>query len=468
MNEEIIEKLKQAIGPEKVKTDAATLQERRRDYSAPNELADLQGRGAPNPACVVQPENTGDVVKVVNVCRENKALLVPFGLGSGVCTGIVATPETILLDMSCMNRILNIDKDNLMATFEAGVRGSDAENALAKEGLTTGHYPQSIELSSVGGWVSTRASGQFSSAYGNIEDVVMGLEVVLPNGEILETRLTPRASAGPDLKHLFIGSEGTMGIVTAVTFTLRWKPEKQDYTAFYAADMKQGFELQRYIIQSGWAPPVMRQYDARETKGKFEDCARGEDCIIIMVHEGPAARVDAEIEACQKLAKELNCDQAPVKAVTDWLEVRNHVGGFTEFLQRNIILDTIEIAATWDRIGPIYTNAIASLMEVDGMLSAAAHSSHCYRSGINLYFTFVAQVDDPSKMDATYEDCWHRVMQATIAGGGGIAHHHGIGRVRRDYMPAEIGESGVNLLRSLKKTLDPDNILNPEVLIPHE
>jgi len=468
MATEIIEKLKLAIGTEKVKTDAATLRERRRDYSAPNELADLQGRGAPNPACVVQPENTDDVVKVVNVCRENKALLVPFGLGSGVCTGIVATPETILLDMSSMNRIRNIDKHNLLATFDAGVRGADAESALNREGMTTGHYPQSIDLSTVGGWVSTRASGQFSSAYGNIENVVMGLEVVLPNGEILETRLTPRASAGPDLKQLFIGGEGTMGIVTAVTFSLRWQPEKRAYTAFYAPDMAQGFELQRYIIQSGWMPPVMRQYDAIETTLKFENYAQNKDCLITMVHEGPTTRVDAEINACQDMAREMNCAPAPAETVTHWLEVRNHAGGFTSFLEKNMTLDTIEIAATRDRIGPIYENAIASLNEADNMLNASAHSSHCYRSGINLYFTFVARTDDASMLDTLYQDCWRRVMEATIEGGGGIAHHHGIGRVRRDYMPAEIGATGVGLLRSLKKTLDPENILNPDVLIPHE
>lgn len=468
MNAEIIEKLKQAIGPEKVKTDEATLHERRRDYSMTNELADMQGRGAPNPACVVNPKNTRDVVNIVNVCRENRALLVPFGLGSGVCCGIIATPETILLDMSSMKRIRKIDKLNLMATFEAGLRGADAENSVAKEGMTIGHYPQSIDVSTVGGWVATRSSGQFSSAYGSIEDVVMGLEVVLPSGEVFQTRLTPRAAAGPDLNHIFLGSEGTLGIITAVTFSLRWKAEKQEYSAFYAPNMEQGFELQRYIIQSGWTPPVMRQYDFRETKRNFKDYARGEDSILIMVHEGPAGKVDAEIKECEEIAKDLKCDQAPTEAVTNWLKDRNHVGGFEEYLKQNIVLDTIEMAATWDQIGPIYHNATASLMEVDKMLSATAHSSHCYRSGINLYFTFAALASDPSKMDAMYYDCWRRVMEATIEGGGGISHHHGIGRIRRDYMTAEIGESGVNLLRNLKKTLDPNNILNPEVLIPHE
>ena len=468
MNTEIIEKLKRAIGPEKVSTDTTILKELRHDYSVTSKLADMQGRGAPNPGCVVNPDSTRDVVAIVRICNEQKALLVPFGLGSGVCGGVIATPETVLLDMSSMKRIRAIDKLNLMATFDAGVRGTDAEASVAKEGMTIGHYPQSIELSTVGGWVATRSSGQFSSAYGSIEDVVMGLEVVLPNGEVLETRLTPRAAAGPDLKHLFLGSEGTLGIITAVTFSLRWKPEKREYSAFYVPTLEQGFELQRYIMQSGWTPPVMRQYDRIETKRNFKEHAREDDSLLIMVHEGPAERVDAEIRACGEMAKELECDRAPTQAVTDWLKERNNVPGFEEYLAQNIILDTIEIAATWDRIGPIYHNTIASLNKVDKMLSASGHSSHCYRSGINIYFTFAALADDPSKMDAMYHDCWRRVMEATIEGGGGISHHHGIGRVRRGYLSAEIGESGVNLLRSLKKTLDPNNILNPEVLIPHE
>ena len=271
-----------------------------------------------------------------------------------------------------------------------------------------------------------------------------------------------------NLTELIVGSEGTLGIVTAVTFSLRWKAEKQAYTAFYAPSMEQGFELQRYIIQSGWTPPVMRQYDYRETKRNFKGFDRGEDSILIMVHEGPKGRVEAEINECLEIAKDLKCDPAPTEPVTNWLENRNHAPGWEEYLKQNIILDTIEMAATWDKIGPIYHNAIASLNEVDKMLNASAHSSHAYRSGINLYFTFASLSEDALKMDDMYKDCWRRVMEATIAGGGGISHHHGIGRIRRDYMPAEIGKTGVNLLRNQKKTLDPNNILNPDILIPYE
>lgn len=464
----IIEKLRQAIGESKVKTHPELLSERRHDYSVLSQLADLQSRGAPNPACAVTPASTGDVVAVVNVCRENKVPLVTFGLGSGVVCGIITSPQCVLLDMSSMKRIRKIDKHNLLATFEAGVRGSDAEAAVAKEGMTIGHFPQSIDVSSVGGWVATRSCGQFSSAYGGIEDMVMGLEVVLPDGEVLNTRLTPRASSGPDLKQLFLGSEGALGVICAVTFSLRWKPQKQDYSAYYAPTMAKGLEFQRYVIQSGWAPPVMRQYDTTEVKRLFPEQVRDEDALIIMVHEGPAGQVAAEIAECSEIAADLGCDKAPTESVTKWLADRNHVPEFESFLKNNIILDTIEIAATWDRIDKIYDNAVASLNEAENMLAASAHSSHAYRSGINLYFTFAAKVADVSDMEKVYRECWRKVLQATIDGGGGISHHHGIGRIRRDWMPAEVGEAGVVLLKKLKNALDPENIMNPEVLIPNE
>ncbi len=464
----IIETLQKALGPEKVFTDSHTLSERRRDYWVLSQLEDMQGRGAPEPACVVQPAETADVVAIVNACRESATPLVPFGLGSGVCGGVKVDSASVVLDMSAMNRIIDIDIDNLTAAFEAGYRGTDAEEALAKRGLMLGHYPQSIELSTVGGWVATRAAGQFSSAYGNIEDVLLGLEVVLPNGEVMETRLTPRASAGPDLRQIFLGSEGTLGVITAVTFSVHWKPESQDYSVYYAPSMEAGFDLQRAIIQSGWTPPVMRQYDSSEAFRNFPDQARGNDAFILLVHEGPASRVEAEMAACASLAAEAQCEAGSTAAAIKWMEERNHVPTFESFLEKGVILDTIEIASTWDKIDAIYRDAVASLGEVENILNASAHSSHAYRSGINLYFTFAARPDDSKDMAATYEECWRRTMEATVANGGGISHHHGIGRVRRDWMSRELGKTGVGVLRSLKQALDPTGFMNPGVLIPNE
>lgn len=466
MKPAIVEKLMKELGRKKVKTDGGTLDERRHDYSVVFQLDDMQGRSAPRPACVVQPSATPDVVKVVDLCRRTGTVIIPFGLGSGVVSGVKAASDAVLLDMSSMKKIRRIDQQNLIATFEAGVRGSDAEAAVSKRGLMLGHYPQSMDISSVGGWVATRACGQFSSAYGAIEDLVMGLEVVLANGEVLQTRLTPRASVGPDLKQIFLGSEGTLGIITAVTFSLHWKPENQDYSAFYVPTMEKGFETQRYMIQSGWTPPVMRQYDASEVKRLFPEYAHGEDCLILLVHEGPAARTSAEMSECTEIAADTGCEKAPREVVLQWLAERNHVPTFESFLKEGIIVDTVEIAADWKKIALIYKHAIAALNGVENILNASAHSSHCYRSGLNLYFTFAAMPADPANMAAVYEDCWRRIMEATIKQGGGISHHHGIGRVRRQWMAAEVGDTGVALLKNLKKILDPDNILNPGVLIP--
>jgi alkyldihydroxyacetonephosphate synthase len=461
----IAELLLEILGPEKVLTDAVTLKDRRHDYWMLSQLDDLQGRPVPDPACVVRPVETEDVVAVVNLCRSKAAPLVTFGLGSGVCGGVRVTSETVLLDMSAMTRTLLLDIDNLLVTFEAGVRGADAEAIVGKHGLTTGHYPQSIDLSTVGGWVATRSAGQFSTGYGSIEDIILGLEAVLPNGEVVETKMTPRASAGPDLKQIFLGSEGTLGVITAVTLGLRWKPEKRIDSAYWASTMEAGFELQRYIMQAGWKPPVIRQYDMHEIARLFPDYVHGEDALIIVIHEGPAGQVDAEASACSALASDQGCTVAPAAVVELWYRDRNHVPTFEELIKKGIIVDTIEIAATWDRIGSIYHNVVRSLGEVENIVVASAHSSHCYRSGINLYFTFAAIPNDRDRMADVYRECWRRTMKETVEGGGGISHHHGIGRIRRDWLRSEIGEGGMVMLKSIKRALDPTNFMNPGVLI---
>jgi alkyldihydroxyacetonephosphate synthase len=464
----VLQKLRAALGDEKVITDPVRRETRRHDYWMLSQLDDLQGRAAPAPACIVVPEGVADVVSVVDACRQTNTPLVPYGLGSGVCGGVLVTPDTVLLDMGGMKKTREVDSTNLLATFDAGVRGSDAEALLAGQGLTLGHYPQSIGVSTVGGWVATRAAGQFSTGYGNIEDVLFSLEAVLPNGEIIETRRTPRASAGMDLRQLLLGSEGTLGVVTGVTFSVRRQPEKRVLGSFHVATMDAGFEIQRAILQSGYAPVVLRQYDNTEAERMFSGHTREKDSLLLVVHEGPAARVDADAAAVAKIAESQGAVVGAKEATEHWWSERNHVPSFRQFIENGVVVDTIEIAATWDRISGIYRKCLSSLGEVSGLLTASAHSSHGYRSGINLYFTFAAQPSSRGDLRATYLDCWRRVMQATLDGGGGIAHHHGIGRVRKDFLAGEVGAAGIFALRAVKRALDPTGFMNPGALLPDE
>jgi alkyldihydroxyacetonephosphate synthase len=463
MTSSLIDALRQALGDARVETSEVALQARRHDYWMLSHVRDLAGAPAPRPVCIVRPSGVAEVQATLKIANERRVAVIPFGLGSGVVGGVVASADAILLDMGAMNAVRFIDPANLLAGFDAGKNGLEAEQAVAAQGLTIGHWPQSVAVSSVGGWVATRASGQFSTAYGAIEDMVHTIEAVLPDGELVVLGRGPRASAGPDLRHLMLGSEGTLGVITGVTFSLRRAAEARAVSAFEAPDMRAGFALQREMIQSGWRPPVVRQYDERESS-RLD--VRAKACLILMVHEGPASLVEAETAAVAALAARAGVPAAPSDIVGHWLEQRNHVPSWNQFLSRGIVLDTVEISAGWEAIAPIYDDATASLREVEGCLAASAHSSHLYRSGLNLYFTFAVQVGDVGAMEAVYLDCWRRIMEATDAHGGSLAHHHGIGRVRRDYLERELGASGVALLRRLKRTLDPNGIMNPGVLLP--
>jgi alkyldihydroxyacetonephosphate synthase len=342
----------------------------------------------------------------------------------------------------------------------------DAERLVEREGLTIGHWPQSIEVSTVGGWVATRASGQYSTAYGSIEDLLLDLEAVLPDGSVVRTRRTPRASTGPDLRQIFLGSEGIFGVITEVTFSLRPLPEASRGQAFHFESLPAGIEPIRRLMRAGWRPPVVRLYDTLETGRHFPGACPEERAMLILLHEGPASLVDVARSAVGRICSDTGGVEADAAVVDKWLATRNDVPGFRPFLEKGIILDTIEIACTWSRVAELYERAMTALSEIPDILIASAHSSHSYRSGTNLYITFVVRPEKPERMEETYRECWRRTLDASLAVGGGIAHHHGIGRVRRDRLADEIGEAGVALLWSLKRALDPDGLLNPGVLLP--
>ena len=463
MSIEGLDALAAAIGADRIEHDAARLDARRHDYWALSHVRDFAGSPAPRPGALVRPRSIDEVQQVLRFASERRAAVIPFGLGSGVVGGVIASPGAIVLDLGAMDAVRFIDPVNLLAGFDAGHNGLAAEQAVAAQGLTIGHWPQSVAVSSVGGWVATRASGQLSTGYGNIEDIVHQIEAVLPTGELVTLGKGPRASAGPDLRQLMLGSEGTLGVITGVVFSLRRAPEANAVSCFEAPTMRAGFELQRQIVQRGWRPPVMRQYDERESRRQWADAKA---CLIMIAHEGPAALVAAERAAVAALAAGAGIATAPGEIVERWFEHRNSVPNWDALLARGLVVDTVEVSAEWTRIGEVYDDAVASLQQIEGLIAGSAHSSHVYRSGLNLYFTFAVQTSAPARMEAAYLEGWRRIMEATARHGGSVAHHHGVGRVRRDWLATELGESGVALLRKVKAALDPDGIMNPGVLLP--
>ena len=462
----IAEQLAELIGAEQITADADLLAAYRFDRWCLKHWQDWQGHELEAPACVVQPRDSSDVQAVVRYASERRMTIVPWGLGSGVCGGIEPDQSQILIDMSAMDRIVSINDENLLLTVEAGVNGLVAEEAVAARGLTIGHWPQSIAISSVGGWISTRASGQFSTAYGNIEDIVYAIEMVLPSGELVTLGKAPRAASGPDLRHLAMGAEGTHGIVTSVTLSLRRQPDMRRFSAWYCADMASGFRAQREIVQQEWRPPVMRQYDASEVARLFPDYVQDDSCLILLVHEGPAARVDAEVTAVESIMATLGLSAADASAAEGWMSHRNNVPEWRDLLEQGLIADTIEVSGTWSQINAIYEGVVEALKTVPDCVNASAHSSHVYRSGINLYFTFACMPADAGDMGDRYTESWDRALNATAQAGGGIAHHHGSGRLRRDYLHHDLGETGLDLLRTIKHAIDPQGILNPGNLLP--
>jgi len=416
---------------------------------------------------VVSPTSTEEVATVLRYANEARLPVVPFGGGSGVCGGVLPTAETIVVDLRKLDQLVELNETALQARVQAGMYGHRFEEALQAQGYTMGHWPQSVSLSTVGGWVATRAAGQFSTRYGSIEDMLLGLEAVLADGRIVRIKPTPRRSAGPDLRHLFLGAEGTAGIVTEITVKILPLPESRKLLAFAMPDFDAGLEALRHIVRAGWRPPVLRLYDAAESGRNFGQWHNDDRCLLLVVSEGPAALAAAEAEACHSVASGHGGEALGEAPVQHWLAERNNVPSLLSFIERGFVLDTIEVAAEWDRIHTLYSDVCAAVRTVKNLVVVSGHSSHSYAQGTNIYFTFVARPESPADAEPIYLECWDKAMQATIGAGGTICHHHGIGRMRTRWMAAEHGE-GLALMRAVKRALDPNGILNPGALLPEE
>ncbi len=455
------------VGEQIVNWNDGTLDDHSHDTWPLSLIRAHRGDLGTRPACVVSPASTEQVQAVLRLADREKVAVSPFGAGSGVCGGFLPDNGSIVLDMRRMNQLIDVDETSLTARVQSGMMGHLFEAALAERGYSMGHWPQSIELSTVGGWVSTRAAGQFSSRYGSIEDMLLGLEVVLAGGELVRISPSPRRSAGPDLRHLFLGSEGTLGVVTEATVRIFPAPESRRLSSFAFSDFESGLEAIRQIVRVGWRPPVLRLYDGHEAARHFGQWIEDDESMLLVLSEGPPAMAAAETEACREICLAMQGRETGEAAVEHWLEERNNVPSLAELIAKGFVVDTVEVTADWRHIGNLYQQVIEAVSGVESLLIVSGHSSHSYAQGTNIYFTFVAQPQDQKDAEATYLECWKRAMDATVRANGSISHHHGVGRLRKPWMRAEHG-AGIEVMRSIKRALDPRGILNPGALLPED
>ena len=444
-------------------TEGELLQETGRDTWMRSLMQARASGREPRAGAVLRPSNTAELSAALRWAGETGTPVLPYGYGSGVCGGVLASAGSVVVDLRRMDAVLNIDDVSLRATVQAGMRGSDFEAALNERGLTMGHCPQSIEISSVGGWCATRASGQFSTLYGNIEDMLLGCEFVLPGGTVLRLASSTRSATGPDLKHMLMGSEGTLGVFSELTFRVHPLPDCKRGQAFTVPDFAAGVESLRLIMRGGWRPAVTRLYDAAEAGRHFAGMAEGAPALLFL-SEGPESLVQAESAAIAAIVEAQGGTPRGEEPVLSWMEHRNQVPTFDSLLDQGLVVDTIEVAIAWDRLSALYDDVSKKGGEIEDMLLMSGHVSHCYTHGANIYFTFVASQPDLERGLEIYDRAWETTMRAVHEAGGTIAHHHGIGRVRRGWLKAELGE-GVELLRALKDSLDPAGIMNPGVLL---
>ncbi len=457
-----IEELAGELPELEILTDDETVGERSHDWWM-RSLIERRRGSEQHAVAVARPVATEEVRALLAWADRTRTPVIPFGLGSGVCGAIDAGGEEIVIDLSKMAQLVEVNENSLIVSVEPGMRGSEFEAALQHRGLTLGHFPQSIEVSSVGGWCATLAAGQLSTLYGNIEDMLIGCEVVIPGGTVLEFPPVPRSSTGPDLKSLFVGSEGILGVFTRLDLRVHPVAETSQGQSFTLPSFESGIEALRKILRVGWRPAVTRLYDATEAGRNFQSESEGEP-MLLLLSEGPQALVDAEAEAVREIVEGHGGIDGGSTPVASWLEHRNEVPTFDSLLDQGLVVDTIEVASSWDRLGLLYSTVVEDALTIDGIFAMSGHISHCYTQGANIYFTFIATQQSMDEALARYDAVWKATMDATRKIGGTIAHHHGIGRVRKPWLGAELGEARELLVR-VKRAVDPNGIMNPGVLV---
>lgn len=504
--------LQSVLGPDAVST-AHDQRLRHAMGKSYRDLIRLRHGQVPNPPdAVVYPATEEQVMAILRLATRHGFSVIPFGGGTSVTGGVEPQGErpAVSLDLRCLNRVLAIDPLSRTATVQAGILGPDLEQALNRQGFTLGHFPQSWEFSTLGGWIATRSAGQQSTGYGKIEEMVVSLRVATPVG-IIQTRPVPASAAGPSLKDLLIGSEGIFGVITQATVRLQLCPPVRDYRGLIFHSFADGIEALRHILQSGLTPATLRLSDAAETRAslamqrtpkglaawkeqigqwllarlgyelRLEAVQEGDSgpSLLILGCEGEAREVEHTRRACLALCRQHGAFHLGRSVGRQWYAERFSPPYLRDvLLDHGILVDTLETATVWSNVASLHQGVAAAIAqgartfreqagseprpEADRPRSAyvMCHISHVYQTGASLYFTFLAKQIAGREIEQ-WEGIKRAATECIMASGGTLSHHHGIGYEHGPWLTRESGPLGIDLLRAAKSVLDPKGIMNP-------
>ncbi|HUG82944.1 MAG TPA: FAD-binding oxidoreductase [Euzebya sp.] len=485
---DVHDRLVAVVGEPNVRHDRLTRVQHAGGKSYPDLWRRRQGDATAAPDAVVLPASHEEVAAVLAVAVDIGMAVVPFGGGTSVVGGV--EPERggfdhlITLDLSRMDRLISLDEESLLATFQPGIRGPAAETELRRRGYSLGHFPQSHAYASIGGYVATRSAGQSSTGHGRIDEKVHAVRVATPSGQ-LQLGHAPASAAGPDLRHVVVGSEGLLGVITEATLRVHHAPEVEVHEAYAVHSFAEGAAVMRDLVQSGVAPDVCRLSDETETR-VFTQQAEGlkgrvlrswlstrgyeESCLMILGWDGPRDRVVQRRAAAARVLRGHTRLRLGTRPGDAWAHGR-FAGPYLrdDLMDRGLLVETLETSASWaghQRLYRAVRQALAEAMSDHGTPAVVmCHISHLYASGCSLYFTWVGRQHEGAEL-AQWQDVKRAATRAIVEAGGTITHHHAVGTDHRPWMAQEVGPLGVAMLRALKDTVDPTGVLNPGKLVP--
>ena len=453
------------------------------------DLARLRGgRLDAAPDAVLLPADADTVRRVLEICAVEGIAVVPYGGGTSVVGGVAPLrgnhSRLISLDLTRLREV-EVDRRSLTARLGAGLRGPEAEAALNAEGVVLGHFPQSFEYATIGGFAATRSAGQASSGYGRFDALVSSVRLIAPAGE-LRTLETPHTAAGPSLRELVVGSEGSLGVIPDVTVRVRPQPRQRRYEAWIADDFEAGAEIVRSLAQGPGLPDVIRVSDEEETEGSLALSGprglagslfggylglRGKrgGCLIVVGLEGEEESVARRRALSVRALRRGGAAYLGQSAGRSW-EHGRYQGPYLRdtLMGMGAMVETLETSHTWSKLAELHaavSGAIRRALAAQGTPGLVfCHLSHAYADGASLYFTFISRSRRGTEIEQ-WREVKRAASEAIVASGGTITHHHAVGRDHVPYMQAEVGDTGIDVLRAMKQQLDPAGIMNPGKLI---